>query len=187
MQASATDYSAGVYSINGQTYVIAHAPTESDSSDTAVAPVPSDLSEASPHRLPSPGEGKPSGGMKAKGLVADLCKIIERQSQEIANLVNGRPKDATDAAAPPETSAKPTVMAVRPNEAVVYNCEAGVRASPRLRTQREFTCSSPLHASRPACSALAPRASHATHALARAPIPPPPHALSTTLISHNDA
>ena len=40
MQASATDYSAGVYSINGQTYVIAHAPTESDSSDTAVAPVP---------------------------------------------------------------------------------------------------------------------------------------------------
>ena len=79
------------------------------------------------------GQGsEPSTGQHSRTLVADLCKIIERQSQEIANLVQGRQPNSAEARSEPpsaSTSKKPnqaagpagkptvaTVLAVKSNE-----------------------------------------------------------------------
>jgi hypothetical protein len=72
-----------------------------------------------------------------QGLVADLCKIIERQSQEIASLVHHRagtgPAPKND---PRSVSAHGSKMKTKANDTVEYNCEAEVRqpspASPPL-------------------------------------------------------
>lgn len=68
------------------------------------------------------------GSNASSGLVADLCRIIERQSQEIAGLVHGRPNGA----APESNYMKSSVVLARKhsNRLGDYSCEAEVRACP---------------------------------------------------------
>ena len=105
--------------MNGQQYcVVPHSAPPPQQSDGAAQPMAQTMPSVVPPPPPPPsfpGIQLPIGQPGEQGLVADLCKIIERQSQEIAHLVHTRTDPSRDDTVPaawgmmPEPVPKPGI------------------------------------------------------------------------------
>ena len=143
-----------VFYCNGQLYSFVPAPNNSMPSYQQPPIAPMVMPQQVPNYPPQAAAAAQQQQPQNKGLVADLCKIIERQSQEIASLVQTRNAAAPAAAAavtPVEAPKSPTGAAVttivpRGAEKVEYAMDGEVRAPtprpndrPNPRPTRPFT------------------------------------------------
>ena len=131
-----------VFYCNGQLYSFVPAPGNTMPSYQQPPMPPIVMPPQVPNYPPQAAAAQQQQQPQNKGLVADLCKIIERQSQEIASLVQTRNAAAPAAAAavtPVEAPKSPTGASVtsivpRGAEKTEYAMDGEVCTSPRLPT-----------------------------------------------------
>lgn len=127
---------SNVFYCNGQLYSFVPANGQQAPSNYPPAIPPNVAPPTFAMAPPAPPPAAPPGPAQNKGLVADLCKIIERQSQEIASLVQNRPgSSAAAAAVTPQLDGPKSPGVAAPakmsGEMVEYTMEGEVRAPPR--------------------------------------------------------
>ena len=148
-----------VFYCNGQLYSFVPAPNNSMPSYQQPPIAPMVMPQQVPNYPPQAAAAAQQQQPQNKGLVADLCKIIERQSQEIASLVQTRNAAAPAAAAavtPVEAPKSPTGAAVttivpRGAEKVEYAMDGEVRVPTPPQTTAQIRAPPDLSPPPPYC------------------------------------